>query len=503
MNTHEAEESDDSALARIKSSAEKRFASPIYRASSSPAGQLPTARTSFSNQERIQDEQHTKKKALGPVSSTGAATVSPVGEISQMLGQSTVSSQNVGYTDPFPASSFADSDNIGLQLLLGAGIFLDPHTSYPFAAHDSAMLETDTNTMVDVQTTAPLSEIYLERAIWPLRDNLEAFLFNHYVRVMAPCFDMCDNARHFAKVVPLRAPECPPLLNAILAASAKRLSKGAFSGAMKVNPLVVDKYYQACLRTLIPALSSAEAVVDENLLASIVILRYMEEMDVAFCLTGSQSHLIGTRVFLAAQETACEFSGLRLAAFWVALRQEIFMALIHSRPVHPDLFLVNKVGPLLEAGDGCDCSYANRVILHCASCIRYCFGDQEQSSSLWFELTSYLDEWWENRPWNLRPMTPEPDGSAFLPEITFLSDAAVTSTQHYYLARLILAAHNPKTPKLGPARRVALEGVNEQAKQIVRIICGMAVVSIFAWWLEGIFGSSCSQSNQHCLPSYV
>jgi hypothetical protein len=118
------------------------------------------------------------------------------------------------------------------------------------------------------------------------------------------------------------------------------------------------------------------------------------------------------------------------------------------------------------------------AILRCASCIRYCFGETEQPSNIWFQLSAYLDKWYEKRPWDLRPMTPEADSDAFLPEITLLSDAAVTGTQHYYVARLILAAHNPKTPKLGPARRLVLDAVNEKAKKIDRIICGMAEVSI-------------------------
>jgi hypothetical protein len=324
--------------------------------SSRASARPPTARkNSFGSQERPHNVQQAKKKrALSSVSSIvpTVSTVSTVGETSDMLGQSSVSSHGVGYADAFSVSSHAESDNIGLQLLLGAGMFLDSNTTYTFPVPEPIIPAH--SPMVDTQSGV-LSKIYLEKAVWPLRDSQEAYLFNHYVRVIAPFFDMCDNARHFAKVVPLRAPKCPLLLNAVLAASAKRLSE-----AKNIDSLVVNRYYQECLKTLIPALSNAEAVVDENQLAALVILRYMEEMGVAFSLAGSQSHLIGTRVFLAAQECSCEFSGLRLAAFWIALRQEIFMVLIHSRPVHPDLFLFNKIGPLLEATD-CDCSYADRV----------------------------------------------------------------------------------------------------------------------------------------------
>jgi len=45
------------------------------------------------------------------------------------------------------------------------------------------------------------------------------------------------------------------------------------------DPAKSDHYHQACLARLIPILDDAAAVLDENLLASIVILRYLEEIE--------------------------------------------------------------------------------------------------------------------------------------------------------------------------------------------------------------------------------
>lgn len=101
----------------------------------------------------------------------------------------------------------------------------------------------------------------------------------------------------------------------------------------------------------------------------------MEETDVPFSISGSRSHLVGTRVFLAAQHDSGEFARLRLASFWIALRQGIFMAFIHSRPVHT-ILLSKTMAPIL-AGTGDQYSYANKVILHCAYRVQYCFGGQE------------------------------------------------------------------------------------------------------------------------------
>jgi hypothetical protein len=61
------------------------------------------------------------------------------------------------------------------------------------------------------------------------------------------------------------------------------------------------------------------------------------------------------------------------------------------------------------------------------------------------------------------------------PEIWLLGDAVATGMQHYYLARILLTAHNPQLPRLGPASKIALRSMEEEIKSYVRIICGMAL----------------------------
>jgi hypothetical protein len=51
---------------------------------------------------------------------------------------------------------------------------------------------------------------------------------------------------------------------------------------------------------LIPALPSSEAVADENIFTAIIISHHMEELDAPISASAaSQTHLIGTRIFLA------------------------------------------------------------------------------------------------------------------------------------------------------------------------------------------------------------
>ncbi|TRX92108.1 hypothetical protein FHL15_006975 [Xylaria flabelliformis] len=355
-------------------------------------------------------------------------------------------------------SSLPTNDsNFGFQALLNAGRLLDYGGNCPDSLDMPVQAEIGPNCVV---------ETYDTQRTWPLKDKLEAQLFCHWIRNVAPLFDLCDHERHFAIVVPQRATTCPPLLNAILAASAKHSSCMGL-----LTPLVADRYYQKSLETIIPILSSHTVVRDENLLAAIVILRFVEESDIPFSPVGPQSHLIGTRAFLAARDRTHKFGKLGVAVFWLALRQEIFMALIHSRAVHPDLLIEDIVSPLEPPK--CDCDYANRVIVQAALCLQYCFGEEDQRSS-WAELNQSLDRWYADRPWQFYSITVEEDGNQFLPEPKYISDAVVTGLQHYYLARLILEAHNPTAPKLGPARKMHLTKTDQEMKHIVRKICGIA-----------------------------
>ncbi|KAI0432725.1 hypothetical protein F5Y09DRAFT_301239 [Xylaria sp. FL1042] len=405
---------------------------------------------------------------LSLCSPRGEDASAPAETTNSISMQSPLTTDKDGNETVYSSSPTQDA-NLGFQALLSASHLLD----YSSISPDD--LSTLMQAQDDTQWPTPN---YVLQPRWPLRDKQEAHLFYHWVRNVAPLFDLCDHERHFATVVPQRATACPPLLNAILASSAKHSSHMGL-----LDALVADKYYQEALRTIIPVLSSQDMVRDENLLAAIVILRFVEEVDIPFSSADPQSHLVGTRAILAARDRTLKFTKLGRAIFWLALRQEIWVALIQSRSVHPDLLVEDIVSP--EGPPQCDCDYANRVIVQTALCLQYCFGDKDQQFSTWGELNDSLDRWYAERPWQFYPMSPEEDEEQFLPERRYLTDAVVTGSQHYFLARLILEAHNPTTLKLGPARKMHLKNVDQEIRRIVRIICGIA------------------KSNPHTPPAYV
>lgn len=95
---------------------------------------------------------------------------------------------------------------------------------------------------------------------------------------------------------------------------------------------------------------------------------------------------------------------------------------------------------------------------------------------MYTQLLDYCDGWFSQKPSSFTPMYfREWDNENVLPEIWMLSGEGATGLQYYYLTRILLAAHNPKIPRLGPGRVAALRAMDEEIKHHVRLLCGMAI----------------------------
>ena len=74
--------------------------------------------------------------------------------------------------------------------------------------------------------------------------------------------------------MPQRARSNRTLGTAILALSARHLSR-----TTQFDSFVADHYHHQCLQTLIPILGESTSVLDDALLAALVVLRLLEELD--------------------------------------------------------------------------------------------------------------------------------------------------------------------------------------------------------------------------------
>ena len=79
---------------------------------------------------------------------------------------------------------------------------------------------------------------------WPVASEQEARLISHFVNEVSQYFDFCDPRRHFGRVVPQRARSNRTLASAVLALSARHLSRvSAFDALIgKSLPTSQTKY---------------------------------------------------------------------------------------------------------------------------------------------------------------------------------------------------------------------------------------------------------------------
>ncbi|KAI5241600.1 hypothetical protein E4T43_05372 [Aureobasidium subglaciale] len=282
--------------------------------------------------------------------------------------------------------------------------------------------------------------LYTEKPIWPLKSSQEAHLMRFFVDRIAPAIDLCDRDRHFALVVPQRASQCPILLNAVFAASARHLST-----ISDFDPIVSNKYNQECLKHLIPKLSDAEAITDENLLAATVILRHLEELEISMSGSDVENHLLGTHLLMSAQEHHRALAGgLRKAVYWFGLRQEIYVSFVKQRPIHDSFKRCTMDVPLNPVDDF---DWANSIIARTGEVIQFCFDEREHSTTNYDHIVQHFDAWFIQKPDSYMPIySAEANSTNIFPELW-----------------------------LGVAHRNALKEVGEVLKDQIKIICGIAL----------------------------
>ncbi|WXC64748.1 hypothetical protein SNK03_010559 [Fusarium graminearum] len=309
----------------------------------------------------------------------------------------------------------------------------------------------------------------VESVPYPLTENHEVRLMQYYITYMCTWFDLCDSRRHFANVVPPRAASCPTLLNAIFALSSRHLSLNA-----SYDPYASDRYHQACLKRLSTISSDPSALNDDDLLAATILLRTLEELDVPLIGTDHEGHLLGIQLFMNTCNSTTP-SGLRLASFWIGMRQEVTMSFASQRPVKIRLdheFMDRSLSP------ADDDTWANRIVLHSADVINYCFGNNGPNRVRYQELVDYNQAWLRARPVSWLPMAysavDKSLGETF-PHIVYLNNAVVIGQVHGFFARILLMCHDDRAPRIGPAAQLAQKEIDNDIRTQVRELCGIAL----------------------------
>lgn len=173
-----------------------------------------------------------------------------------------------------------------------------------------------------------------------------------------------------------------------------------------------------------------------------------------------ESHLMGTHTFVKAQDYHQQ-SAIQQAAIRVVLRQEIVYSFRTQQPVRllQEYIQVNE-----SLNPDKDSSTAFHLFVLCAEALTLCYGSGQKTPEAWEELEGRVQAWMDTKPVTFEPLLKrEPNesltGNVF-PEIWLLNDCSVAAYSHYYICQILLVAHNPRRPQLGPRRAKAAEASN-------------------------------------------
>ncbi|KAF4314179.1 putative mfs monosaccharide transporter protein [Botryosphaeria dothidea] len=304
---------------------------------------------------------------------------------------------------------------------------------------------------------------------WPLPIEEEAMLLRYFYENVSHFFDVSEPIQYFRIDIPQRARTNTTLANAILALSSRILQwKNGY------NPHVADRYYQRCLEALIPALNDETLVMDETLLAATIFLRMLEEMD-SFPTTAHISgfddggHLSGTQAIISVATNTYGHvvpTGFRLAAYWTAFRQELWLALHKQQPVTMSVRRVCGFDDAHGFAPAPDWIWCQRAIAHCADVLDCAFGNfeagKEEAAKRWKWLVDDNARWWAGMPKSFEPFygTWDDTYEGKFPDIRLHLEWHVMGYAYTILARLLLIVHDPTIPTLGPQRRQAVAEID-------------------------------------------
>lgn len=233
----------------------------------------------------------------------------------------------------------------------------------------------------------------LARMIWLVTDDIQ--------------IDCCDLLNHFGLEVPRRAVHKPMVLFSVLALSSMHQALSLAQSRHEAS-----FYHGECLRLLIDALSDDEATYDDNLLASVVLMRVYEEI---WRSNDDQHHLRGLGKLLDAIPAFAQSGGLAEAACWQSLRQDIFVSLLKAQPPTFDLANYGQSSAFKFRDEG---ACANVIVLLFAKVLRLTYSPAEASlPDTWTSLEAEIERWNDRRHRLFRPMFDEesdvPNGKPF------------------------------------------------------------------------------------------
>ncbi|KAL1864914.1 hypothetical protein VTK73DRAFT_5600 [Phialemonium thermophilum] len=323
-------------------------------------------------------------------------------------------------------------------------------------APGSVAASSSTNKTKDVQS------LYRETGDVLAHPHRLQYLKN-YVAKVAPWLDMFDSSGAFGIQIPILARSSPALLYAVLALSARQMErkerrKQAFDSL---------ELYQEAIRLLTPLLQAH----DEHIIPICVILCCLEMMSASA--SDWRKHLEGCAALFDAFGVHGFSGGLLQAVFWCYARMDVCGALISDGTqgtlVPPRRWLLpgtdeRQARQLFRNTNSVD-MHANYAVYLCA-CVCDLIArrtrfvelgeangcDADTFSHQWECLWEDLQAWIADRPPEMLPI--HVVETKHFPQILFTHWAAISSTQLYHTACILLLDEAPRSQEL-PSGNVA------------------------------------------------
>lgn len=198
---------------------------------------------------------------------------------------------------------------------------------------------------------------------------------------------MLQDVPRFAQEVAQRAIESPMLLYAILAASSRHQSLG------NDNWQEASDYLGKCLKLVIQALSHPEDCHSDNLLVTIVCLRLYELFSHE---TFSALHLDGLASLSSAMPSFLRNGGLAEAAAWIALRHDLFIAMMSKQAPKFRLEDFDRSSVFQKRADPGGTAY--KIILIWAKMLRHLYSpDPGSLFTTWQGLEDAVRNWYAKK----------------------------------------------------------------------------------------------------------
>ncbi|OJJ67231.1 hypothetical protein ASPBRDRAFT_200391 [Aspergillus brasiliensis CBS 101740] len=369
-----------------------------------------------------------------------------------------------------------------------------PHIPWTTSSPPETLLSSTTTTSTTWTPHIPPPQAHLTLE--------EACLLRYFAETLGNWFDIGDPSQCFTSIVPQRARTSPPLLDAVLSASARHFSTLPHHHQLQITRryglprgLTIDEpstlhYHNRCIAHLRSVSTEPNAILDENLLAAVVTLRFYEELDTPFHPHPTTTAIRGLQVFLEAQarptltppgggsdsDSTTKWT-LQQSAFWVGVRQEFHMAFTQQRPFRIPLEILDLYpapGPT-----SADHVWVNALLILAAHVIQFCFDEGASKSVVTYrELVRKRDEWVRMCPVSFQAVyydDGDRDGGAF-PNRWYLDGCHITAAQSLGFIRILLATYNPALlgVRVGRSSRIMMQ-TEKEVEEAVWEVCGVAV----------------------------